>query len=104
MSKIEELAYKIKDLMVDNNIFTDTRIYFEGKCICSSDGLIEDINPSDYFEYANDNTLSMSFEGPFYSIMNYGESRGIFEKFSKLVEDYGYYAQPGHAWNLTLYE
>lgn len=66
----------------------------------------EDKDPCDYFEYANPDTLSMSFEGSLNHVLN-GYTRGwvkLEEQFGKLFEKYGLYYEMGHAWNLSAYE
>jgi hypothetical protein len=105
MSELESLAYSIKELLEKNDVFHDVRIYFEGKCLCSSEGLIENIVASKYFSYANDNTISMSFEGVFNHIINghYGPDK-VAKEFEKLINKSGYYSEFGDHWNLSLYK
>lgn len=109
----QEVADAIKDFLIENDLSADTRIYFNNKAYhFDSFGKLEktltDIKASEYFEFANDKTVSVSFEGPFYRVMNLSfESkhyRDLEAKFLKLVEKFGYYYEMGHAWNLTLYE
>lgn len=66
----------------------------------------DDKNPCDYFEYGNPDTLSMSFEGNLYYVMNGYTSHSckLEEKFSKLFEKYGLFYELGHAWNLSAYD
>ena len=55
---------------------------------------------------ANTNTLSMSFEGPLYHVLN-RYVRGwtkLESELQKLFEKHGYYYEMGHAWNLSAYE
>lgn len=111
----EKVATEIRNWMLDNEIWIDTRIYFNGKAYgTSKDGefyyndrnhlvVLEDINPLDYFEYVNPETISMSFEGPLYDILNYSGGRLEME-FSKILEKYGLYYELGNAWNLTCGE
>ena len=105
--KIEELANKIRDLLIEEELWCDTRIYFNGKCYeAGSDGetrVIEKIDPHDYFEYAGD-ILSMSFEGPLYDEFNCSRDWEFEGKFSDLLRECGYYYELGNAWNLTLYK
>lgn len=62
----------------------------------------EGISPFHYFEYANpSHILSMSFEGNFYSDINYGSSAPKW--FLKLLNQYSLYYEQGDAWNLSLY-
>jgi len=101
------IARKIEAFCKKYDLLTDTRIYFNKKCWdYSSSGnktVLEDIVGSDYFDYANDDTISMSFEGGLYRVMNYG-SFDVRDAFQDMLAEYGYYAELGNAWNLALYE
>lgn len=121
-TKNEKLARDIIDFLIKHAAWLDTYIYVNNKrfgckgldgkhhydnnwdCVYVEDG----INPKDYFEYADPNTLSMSFEGPLYDILNYSYAYKDYEKaeeeFSKLLAKYGYYYELGNAWNLTCCE
>ncbi len=113
--KIEELAYRIYNLLIEEKMWVDVAIYFNGKSLSTDSKdengkhqfryngepfLKENVNPRDYFEYVGP-YLSMSFEGPFYQAMNY-MGGSIINKFSRLLEEYGLYFELGNAWNLTL--
>lgn len=78
-----------------NQVFNEPMVYWYG-----------DKNPLDYFEYANPETVSMSFEGMLYEIVNdFGmEFPELWESFNKIFEKYGYYYELGNAWNLTAAE
>lgn len=116
----ESLAIDIYNWCKKHNLWGDNTIYFNGKALSSSkewdlelgkkidDDLYqyENKNPLDYFEYANPDTLSMSFEGPLYHVLN-GYVSGwskLETQFQKLFEKHGYYYEMGHAWNLAAYE
>ena len=120
VDKNEALAKDIYDWCKKNNLWGDNTIYFNGKAWSSSpewgqehgnkleETLYEyaDKNPIDYFEYANPSTLSMSFEGPLYAVLN-GYVGGWTKRENELMqlfEKYGYYFEYGHAWNLSAYE
>lgn len=104
--EIEDLANKIYELLTAEDLWFDTRIYFNGKAYEAGPHgekkVIENINPRDYFEYAGD-ILSMSFEGPLYDEFNYSRDWEFEGKFSDLLRECGYYYELGNAWNLTLY-
>ena len=118
--KMEVLAKGIYDWCIAKDLWGDNIIYFNGKAWSSSakwgndvgkkiaDNLYEyqDRNPSDYFEYANPDTLSMSFEGPLNHVLNaYVPGWVKLEaEFGKLFEKHGYFYEMGHAWNLAAYE
>ena len=120
MTKNELLSIDIYKWCKEKNLWSDCCLYFDSKAWASwpdwhgvaGKKIGEDLyeyenrNPKDYFEYANPETLSMSFEGPLYSVLN-GYVRGGYkleEKLQKLFEKYGYYFEYGHAWNLSAYK
>lgn len=117
---MEMLAKEIYDFCVENDLWGDNIIYFNGKAWATFsewggvDGKkigedlyeYEDKDPRDYFEYANPDTLSMSFEGPLNHVLNgyvWGWTR-LEEEFRKLFEKYGYYYEMGYAWSLSAYK
>lgn len=119
-NNMELLARDIYDWCIENDLWGDNIIYFNGKAWSSSStwsGVAgkkidehlyeyEDKDPSDYFEYANPDTLSMSFEGPLNHVLNgytYGWTK-LEREFSKLFKEYNLYYEFGCAWNLSAYE
>jgi len=120
MNKKKKLAIDIYNWCKKHELWMDITIYFDGiawsyqpewhgvkgKYIEEDLYEYENKNPLDYFEYANPNTLSMSFEGPLYDVLN-AYVRGwvkLEDEFLKLFEKYGWYYEMGHAWNLSAYE
>lgn len=113
--QIDELADKIYQLFKKNDMWMDSRIYFNGGCIDNKDedghyhydGSVyyhPNMNPRDYFDYVNpDHILSMSFEGPIYHMFNYNEYRPVLRKFNSLLARYGLCYELGNAWNLSCY-
>lgn len=123
MSKnIEALAKDIYEWCYKSGMWDFNIIYFDGKAWANFEEWGEDKgrkigeslyeyenkNPLEYFEYANPDTLSMSFEGSMYHLVNYYfEDRFLSKlkgRFDKLFEKHGYYYEQGHAWNLSVYE
>ena len=119
-SKYKQLAIDIYEWCVKHDLWGDNTIYFDGKAWSNSktwagengkkiaDDLYEyeNRNPKDYFEYANPNTLSMSFEGSLNHVLN-GYAYGGFKlegELNKLFKKYGLYYEFGHSWNLSAYE
>lgn len=119
-NNMEMLARDIYNWCIENDLWGDNCIYFNGKAWASwdtwggevgkkiADNLYEyeNKNPKDYFEYANPNTLSMSFEGSLNHVLN-GYVRGwikLEEEFSKLFNKHGYYYEMGYAWSLSAYK
>ena len=102
----EKLAHEILNLLKEYGLNTDVHIYFAGKCIDGEGKVIENVKASDYFDYANDNTLSMSFEGAFYEIINYYTpevAKTVMPKFTGILNSYGLYYELGEPWNLAAY-
>lgn len=60
----------------------------------------------EYVEYGNPDTLTMTFEGPFYADYNGCTARRwqAEEDMTRIGEKYGLYPQQGYAWSLTFYE
>ena len=117
---MQELAREIYDWCKSNDLWGDNIIYFEGKAwgnmptwngekgkeIAEDLYEYENRNPLDYFEYANPKTLSMSFEGSLYHVLN-GYVPGwvkLEEEFNQLFKKYDLYFELGNAWNLAAYK
>ena len=117
----EKLANEIRQWLLDHEMWIDTTIYFNGKAYTQRDPetgryyyndpehlfVENDMNPFDYFEYANPETGSMSFEGPLYEILNgyFGEvGWELEEEFNDLFRKYGMYFELGYSWSLTAVE
>lgn len=121
-TKAEKCAKEIMDWLLKKGIFGDTYIYVNGKRYGTYDGkhnyhyettswddvyVEENKNPKDYFKWAGD-FLSMSFEGPLYTALNYSWEFNSYQKWeeelSAICEKYGYFYEMGDAWNLSLYK
>lgn len=102
--QLESLAKKIVALLQKHDLWESVRVYVNGKCYCSEKGVIDNISPRDYLDYCNPETISMSFEGDFYDVVNHGRSPDVLKKFIKLINEYGYAYELGNSWNLTLYK
>jgi hypothetical protein len=69
----------------------------------------EGFNPRDYFDYCNENTISLSFEDSLlYEILNGYAGTFAYEKVNKgirdVVDPYGLFYELGNAWNLSFYD
>ena len=113
--QIEKLAYEIRNFLLKRGMWIDTTIYFNGKAISTSDGnghyayndptklfVLENQDPKRYCEYAG-GVLSMTFEGDFYAVMNYGYRPKVLDEFWDLLGKYGLHYELGHAWSLSVY-
>lgn len=119
-NKIELLAKDIYNWCMKKNLWDDNCIYFDSKAWASwsewhgekgkeiGDRLYEyeNKNPRDYFEFANPDTLSMSFEGALNHVLNgyIGGWTKLEKEFSELFAKYGYYYEMGYAWSLSAYK
>ena len=66
----------------------------------------EDKYAGDYFEYANERTVSMSFEGTFNHVMN-GYVDGwieLYEQFMEIPRKYGLFFEMGYSWTLSAHK
>ena len=99
----------ISKWLVANDLHDDVRIYFNDRAYSfKDDGEItrrSDIKGSTYFHYANDDTVSVSFEGPLYEVLNFYHPRSaeLHEQFMNLVDEHGFWFEMGNHWNLSLY-
>ena len=117
--KMELLAMDIYKWCTKRHLWGDNCIYFNGKALASWDTwgqevgkkigdklyVYENKNPKDYFEWASQDTLSMSFEGPLYMVLNAYVSgwAKLENEFIKVFEKHGCYYEMGHAWNLSVF-
>lgn len=109
----ETLAQEIYKWLISHLLWIDTNIYYNGKCMSTYHNgkfryngkpFITEADPSDYFDYVADpHILSMSFEGPLYSILN-GSDFKLAEEFRQLLDKHGVYYELGNSWNLTCFE
>lgn len=116
--QIEQLAAEILDYLVENKMWVDVSIYFNGKVWSSYNPQTGEFHyndksniyeatadPKDRFEFAGD-ILSMSFDGALYEVMNGAtvKAHELQQKFNDILDQHGVYYELGNAWNLTLYE
>lgn len=118
-AQIENLAKEIRQYLLDREMWSDIRIYFNGKAFATDDReghyyyndpdhlvVLEDEDPHTYTEYAGD-ILTMTFEGPLYEVLNYGgygdNPWQVEEELTAIFRKYGLYYELGNAWNLTAY-
>jgi hypothetical protein len=107
MNELDKMARKIQKLVDDYDII-DVSIATNGYRLTKGDNESgwhrkeQDI-PSKISQYANDQTLHMTFEGELYRIINH-DGGTIYRKLVKIFEDAGYYFEQGYAWDLSLYK
>jgi hypothetical protein len=99
----------ISKWLVANHLHGDVHIYFNDRAYSfEDDGKItrrSHIKGSNYFHYANDDTVSMSFEGPLWEVLNFYHPRSteLHEQFMNLLDEHGFWFERGNHWNLSLY-
>lgn len=118
-TKAEKCAFEIIDFLIRHNLWQDTCVYvgdkrytcFDGEhyqyystweCVFREDGK----NAKDYVEYYSD-FLTMTFEGPFYDVINHYASARYCDKllgeFNDILKKYKKYYEQGYAWSLSLH-
>lgn len=119
-TKAERCAFEIINFLIRHEMWQDTNIYVNGKRYSCYDGehyrydstwecvfREDDMNPADYVEYHSD-FLTMTFEGPFYDVINYYLSTKycdkLIEEFNDILKKYKKYYEQGYAWSLALYD
>ena len=115
----EKLAKELRQYLIDRGMWQDARIYFGGKAFSTDDNngnryyndpehlvVLEDEDPRRYTEYAGD-ILTMTFEGPLYEALNYGDYGGLSwkteEDLTAIFRKYGLYYEMGHSWDLSAF-
>lgn len=115
--RLEGLAKEIYNWLVEHEMWIDVAIYYDGKRMASWDKVngemlfryngepfITEADPRTYFSYVADpHILSMSFEGPLYSLLNHGFDE-LEDEFEGIFKKHGLYFELGDAWNLTCAE
>lgn len=118
--KNEKCAFEIINFLIRHGLWQDTCVYVNGKRYTCYDGehhrydstwdcvfREDDKWAKDYMDYYSD-FLAMSFEGPFYDVVNYNLSGKycdkLIDEFNEVLKKYGKYYELGNAWNLALYD
>ena len=119
-AQIRKMAEEIRKFFLDNDMWVDTRIYFNGKAFSTDDEygyyyndpnhlvVLEDQDPHKYVDYVGD-VLTITSEGDFCGAMNnyceYGSKWDwkIQEGFNDILKTYGCYAEEGHHWSWGVY-
>ena len=111
-ANLKKLAHKLVDYLVKNDLQYDVNIYVAGqrwdfdktdtKTPAGNGYHVTDgVMPS--IEYANPDTITMTFEGPLYGAINYGDG-SVMAELDKLFKSYGLYLEQGHAWSMAAYK
>ena len=81
----------------------DTSIFFDGKQYKATGEYIQDRKATDVTEYGKDDSLTMTFEGAMYEVIN-GDAPIILASFDALFKKHGVYYELGNSWNLTVFK
>lgn len=104
--KNEQLARALQTFCTKHKL-GDISIYYNERCIrfdsAGKKSILPDVVGSDYFEYANDETVSMSFEGRLHHALNYGTSKTLAKSFDAIFAKHNCYYEFGYAWSLSVY-
>lgn len=119
-TKAEKCAFEIINFLIKHEMWQDTFVYVNGKRYGCYDGehyryentwdcvfREDDMDPAKYVEFHSD-FLTMTFEGPFYDVVNYYVSSKycdkILKEFDAIITKYNKYYELGYAWSLALYD
>lgn len=121
--KIEKLAMNIRKLLLKYDMWQDVYIYYNGLRLSTYDSktkkfhynedvlcIDKEAAPERIIPNAptENHILSMVFEGPFCSVINYygcsKKDATVRKKFNELLEKNGLYFEQYHHYNLTCYE
>ena len=100
-------GYAIVRFLLRKGLAGDVQLFVGGLRVWLTDFSIlsTDANPQMWVKYANRETITLTFEGAFYGVVNghSKESSALMEEFIELLRGDGFYYELGDAWNLTLY-
>lgn len=118
-AKKNKLLNEIIEFLMKKEMFESVSIYADNKRYClkkteeknkivnsyGSYYFENDIDVKKMLEYCNADTISMSFEGAFYDVINgYSDyDYKIQQQFNEIIKKYDLYYEQGHAWDLALY-
>lgn len=119
---MEQLAKKLIDYFVKLEVYSDICIYVNGQAWTSDNFANADpeileaftdkgnkyyirknVDISKQLEYSNPETVSITFEGPLYHLINYDDYDFIYKLSTKFLDKYGLYFEQGHAWSMAAY-
>lgn len=117
-ARMEKLAMELIDLLIEHDMYIDVTIYVNNEMWSATRGrndierhtpkqntffVTDNVDVSKRIEYANPDTITLTFEGPLYTALNYYDQSHIRDRLDKLFLRYHLYAEQGHAWSMALY-
>ena len=104
--KKTKVAKTIERFLIKHELDSDVAIYFNNKCWhYDTDGtktITDGVKGSDYCKYSNDETITMTFEGPLYDALNMYYGYALYEAFNELDFD-NHYFEMGYSWSCSFY-
>lgn len=109
----EVIFEKIKKLIQKMDMLRSVTFFFNNKRImykCDSTVVIEeDMKATDYCDYANDDTLTVVFDGgDLWEVLNcsfgYSMKDEFDSKMEKILKPYNLYYEMGNSWNFSLFD
>lgn len=105
-ARMEKVVRNIERWLLNLEMAKSVNIYFNNQCWAydhkGNKTIKQDVKGSEYFEYANDDTISMSFDGgSLYEALNNHYGFGLSDSFAQIDFD-GMYYELGHSWNLSF--
>lgn len=118
-ANMRRLAEQLIDYFAEIECWYDMGIYVDNERLASSPrdyayeqkttakGTVyyveKDIDIASSMEYSNPKTISIFFEGPLYSKINYEDYDFLYKLDEKFLASYGLYFEQGHAWNAAAF-
>ena len=118
-TNMKKLAEEIIDFLTEEELFWDVCIYVDNQAWQSNKYsgtevtetqtkkgnkyyVKTDVDVTKQLEYNNPKTITMTFEGPLYHMVN---EHAYDQKLDKLfLNKYGLYFEQGYAWSMAAYE
>ena len=108
------LAIELAGIFNEHNVAEGVRIYFNNMCMTGSSlqDIKKDEKGSTYTEFANDDLITVIFDGtPLYKVLNHELyepwskiDTSVIKDMRKLFKKYGVYYEYGDFWNFSVYE
>ncbi len=116
-SGIEDLAKELMYYFEQNDLWSQVCIYAAEKSFSSYyvPGSIkkeenqtifyekDEVDVSEKVEYCNPQTITITFEGPLYDMINYQDADFVYNLSKKFLYPHHLYFEQGHAWSMAAY-
>ena len=118
MNNITNLVMGIIRYLLKNELYYDVAIYANKRVYCfdkanDPDYITANIPEGTYYksifettascDYKNDDTVTMTFDGPLYEALNFDYKDDTTEELQNIFQKYGLYFELGNAWNLAAF-